>query len=78
MELPHIGSQCGLDSCKQLDFLPFACESCGQTFCKDHYLDKDHPCDHSLVVEKTDNIAADCPLCQQLVVAQSGQDINQL
>ena len=78
MELPHIGAQCSKPDCKQLDFLPFPCDECGRVFCKDHYLSKDHVCDHSLVVEKTDNIATNCPICDKLVVAHEGKDINQL
>ena len=36
MELPDVGVQCSILSCKQLDFLPFKCK-CGLIFCSLHF-----------------------------------------
>ena len=44
MELPDIGQQCEVDSCKQLDFLPIKCVNCGKIFCKNHSSFDGHDC----------------------------------
>ncbi|CCX06178.1 hypothetical protein FPQ18DRAFT_334321 [Pyronema domesticum] len=39
-----IGSHCDLDTCRQLDFLPFTCTYCKGTFCGKHRSVADHSC----------------------------------
>lgn len=39
-----IGSHCQYAYCNQLDFLPFQCQSCNQTFCLDHRTEDAHAC----------------------------------
>ncbi|KAL8601079.1 hypothetical protein ACOMHN_040780 [Nucella lapillus] len=48
-ELPHIGKHCFVESCKQLDFLPFDCDGCGNTFCLQHKGKDGHQCDKHLL-----------------------------
>ena len=45
MELPDIGTQCALEICKQLDFLPIKCNNCSKIFCKDHCSLDGHNCE---------------------------------
>lgn len=49
MELPDLGEQCGVDTCKQLDFLPIRCADCGGVYCKHHSL----PCYHACPAQET-------------------------
>ncbi|KAI8320061.1 hypothetical protein GQ54DRAFT_319272 [Martensiomyces pterosporus] len=44
MELPHIGSNCALDGCAKLDFLPVSCSYCRQRFCSEHGNPHAHHC----------------------------------
>ncbi|XP_060077045.1 AN1-type zinc finger protein 1-like [Ylistrum balloti] len=44
-EFPDLGKHCSLQSCKQLDFLPYDCDGCGKTFCGDHKFPDNHKCD---------------------------------
>ncbi|XP_050693985.1 AN1-type zinc finger protein 1-like [Eriocheir sinensis] len=53
MELPDLGKQCGVESCRQLDFLPIVCGACGGVFCKEHSLPFYHQCVSEAEEEKT-------------------------
>ena len=53
MEFPELGTQCTMNDCHQLDFLPITCSHCSQTFCKIHSL----PFDHSCVVYKDTTVS---------------------
>ena len=44
MEFPELGTQCTMEDCQQLDFLPIKCSYCIKTFCKTHSLPFDHGC----------------------------------
>ncbi|KIY51141.1 hypothetical protein FISHEDRAFT_38384 [Fistulina hepatica ATCC 64428] len=44
MDLPQIGAHCSLDSCKDLDFLPITCPSCGRRYCRHHVSPDAHSC----------------------------------
>lgn len=48
MEFPDTGERCALKDCKQLDFLPFKCDHCNLTFCKNHFNGESHGCSKSL------------------------------
>ncbi|EEP77792.1 conserved hypothetical protein [Uncinocarpus reesii 1704] len=43
-DLDAIGKHCQFEYCRQLDFLPFRCESCKNTFCLDHRTETAHKC----------------------------------
>lgn len=45
-DLESIGRNCQYEYCRQLDFLPFRCESCRGTFCSDHRTETAHKCTH--------------------------------
>lgn len=44
MEFPETGKHCSIKDCKLLDFLPFVCEHCQATFCKEHFHMMSHEC----------------------------------
>ncbi|XP_043265886.1 AN1-type zinc finger protein 1-like [Colletes gigas] len=44
MEFPDIGTRCSIKDCKQLNFLPFVCNHCHDTFCKEHFHIASHKC----------------------------------
>eukprot|EP00051_Salpingoeca_urceolata_P008533 m.106827 g.106827 ORF g.106827 m.106827 type:complete len:271 (-) comp15804_c0_seq1:136-948(-) len=50
MELPHLGAQCSMPSCKQLDFLPVKCSACQKSFCAKHGSRTSHGCSASSTV----------------------------
>lgn len=39
-----VGKNCEYEYCRQLDFLPFFCQSCQKTFCLDHRSETTHKC----------------------------------
>jgi AN1-type zinc finger protein 1 len=43
-DVEAIGTQCQMEYCRQLDFLPFRCESCRGQFCLDHRTERAHKC----------------------------------
>ncbi|KAI8052040.1 hypothetical protein BDF22DRAFT_689666 [Syncephalis plumigaleata] len=75
MELPHVGAQCALSSCSQHDYLPFKCQHCLKEFCQDHWKVEAHQCakanSHTIDVR-----VPVCPLCQQPIPVNRGQDPN--
>lgn len=73
MEFPSLGTHCALSTCSKLDFLPFECDACHKIFCLEHKTYEQHGC--------TDNFSKDvrvpvCPLCNQLVPVNRGEDPN--
>lgn len=46
VDLESIGRNCEFEYCRQLDFLPFRCESCRGTFCLEHRTETAHKCSH--------------------------------
>ncbi|KAJ3841667.1 hypothetical protein F5878DRAFT_453082 [Lentinula raphanica] len=70
-----IGKQCSHPTCHLVDFLPFQCQHCRESFCQDHYKVAEHSCpkyDES----KHNRIAPNCPLCHEPVAIRPGQDPN--
>lgn len=53
MEFPATGKRCSVKDCKLLDFLPFVCEHCQATFCKEHFNVVSHEC---LKTETTESV----------------------
>lgn len=39
-----VGVHCAFEECRQLDFLPFECEACGERFCASHRTPDSHAC----------------------------------
>lgn len=70
MELPHLGKNCALKQCNQLDFLPVKCDACFETFCLEHYQYDKHTCEKA----RNKNVQVPvCPLCSEPVPAGRGQ-----
>ena len=92
MEFTHIGAHCSLPYCKQLDFLPYNCESCHKKFCGDHRKELTHQCE-SFKEQKaattlkyvhitsppptiTYSYTNSCVLCSHVLVVKPDQDPN--
>ncbi|GAM88356.1 hypothetical protein ANO11243_063890 [Dothideomycetidae sp. 11243] len=43
-DVESIGAHCQMPFCRQLDFLPFRCESCHGKYCLDHRTETSHSC----------------------------------
>ncbi|KAJ7600621.1 hypothetical protein C8J56DRAFT_910843 [Mycena floridula] len=74
-ELMAIGKRCSHTSCYLVDFLPFQCQHCQDSFCQEHFKVTAHSCpkyDES----KYNRVAPDCPFCQVPVAVRPGQDPN--
>jgi predicted nucleic acid binding AN1-type Zn finger protein len=67
MELPHIGQNCALRECNQLDFLPISCDACSSVYCLEHYRYERHNCDKA---KNRDFQVPVCPLCMEPVVGK--------
>ncbi|KAL1931692.1 hypothetical protein VTP01DRAFT_9835 [Rhizomucor pusillus] len=65
MELPHIGKQCSIASCNELDFLPFSCPYCQGIFCGLHGLPQEHDCSE---LESANRKVALCQKCNNMVM----------
>ncbi|KAJ1988740.1 hypothetical protein H4R33_002326 [Dimargaris cristalligena] len=74
MELPHVGRQCALAECRQLDFLPFRCQFCHLDYCETHWKVDDHPCANGH--QARDVRVPVCPLCHKPVPVPRGEDPN--
>ncbi|KAJ8080559.1 hypothetical protein PM082_017393 [Marasmius tenuissimus] len=74
-QLLSVGKQCSHVSCNLVDFLPFKCQHCQQSFCQEHFKVDDHKCP-SYDASKHDRIAPSCPLCNTPVAIPPGQDPN--
>ncbi|GAA5901011.1 hypothetical protein JCM8208_007590 [Rhodotorula glutinis] len=75
-EFLDIGRHCSDDSCRQLDFLPFSCPSCGLPFCAEHWKpDGGHHC-ASYDPALADNRIPSCPLCSTPISFPPGTDPN--
>jgi predicted nucleic acid binding AN1-type Zn finger protein len=72
MEFMNLGKRCSFPNCAQLDFLPFQCKLCKDTFCLDHRAYADHSCPEKLPEAQ----AISCPLCNFKVIVKIGKDAN--
>ncbi|KAI9443113.1 hypothetical protein H4582DRAFT_1922465 [Lactarius indigo] len=70
-----IGRQCSHPSCLQVDFLPFKCQHCANSFCADHFKPELHSCS-KYDETKYNRVAPDCPLCNEPVPIPPGEDPN--
>jgi len=74
-QLLAVGKQCSHPSCLLVDFLPFKCQHCEESFCQEHFMVSAHACpkyDES----KHNRVAPNCPLCNIPVAVRPGQDPN--
>lgn len=59
-DLLSLGKHCALEECGQVDFLPFKCSACAETFCLEHRTCKAHRCPKG---SSSDDSVIVCPLC---------------
>ena len=64
MEFVDSGARCYVVTCKQQDFLPFVCDTCGKKLCLMHRAYVAHGCDGGL---KKDIRSLECPTCLKTV-----------
>ncbi|KAI0252447.1 hypothetical protein BJV78DRAFT_1275015 [Lactifluus subvellereus] len=74
-EMLAVGRQCSHLSCHLVDFLPFKCQHCADSFCADHFKPASHNCS-KYDESKYDRVAPDCPLCNEPVAIPPGEDPN--
>ncbi|KAJ7366920.1 hypothetical protein DFH08DRAFT_835930 [Mycena albidolilacea] len=75
-ELLSVGRQCSHQTCNLVDFLPFKCQHCNDSFCQEHFMVAAHKCpkyDES----KYNRVSPNCPLCNVVVAVRPGQDANE-
>ncbi|KAK3818685.1 MAG: hypothetical protein J3Q66DRAFT_338257 [Benniella sp.] len=76
MEFPSVGKHCSDSNCSQLDFLPYSCQYCKQTYCQDHWKLENHKCPNKADADQQDLRVPTCPLCDRPVPIQKGEDPN--
>ncbi|KAI0712084.1 hypothetical protein C8Q76DRAFT_622096 [Earliella scabrosa] len=74
-QLLEVGKQCSAPSCMLVDFLPFKCQHCAESFCGEHFLPIAHTCS-KYDAAKHDRVAPPCPFCNVPVAIPPGQDPN--
>jgi AN1-like zinc finger protein len=57
-----VGSQCSHPSCHLVDFLPFKCQHCANSYCADHFKPASHSCP-KYDEAKYNRVAPDCEHC---------------
>ena len=73
-DLLALGSHCSVPDCKQIDFLPFSCDCCGQVFCLEHRTCQSHACQKA-GLRDTSTIV--CPICAKAVKLSADDDPNE-
>ncbi|KAF5369327.1 hypothetical protein D9758_002749 [Tetrapyrgos nigripes] len=74
-QLLSIGKQCSHPSCLLIDFLPFKCQHCEDSFCQEHFMVNAHSCP-KYDASKHNRVAPNCPLCNEPVAIRVGQEPN--
>ncbi|KAF5382737.1 hypothetical protein D9615_002871 [Tricholomella constricta] len=74
-QLLAVGKQCSHPSCLLVDFLPFKCQHCEDSFCQEHFKVEGHSCS-KYDASKYNRVAPDCPFCNTPVAVRPGQDPN--
>ncbi|KNZ76749.1 AN1-type zinc finger protein 2A, partial [Termitomyces sp. J132] len=74
-QLLSIGKQCSHPSCLLIDFLPFKCQHCQESFCQEHFKVAAHKCP-KYDEGRFNRVAPDCPFCNTPVAVRPGQDPN--
>ncbi|CAO3564144.1 unnamed protein product [Mortierella alpina] len=75
MELPSIGKHCSDSTCSQLDFLPFSCQYCKQSFARTTGGWKVMSVRNETRPHSRTN-GCPCPLCSKPVPVKKGEDPN--
>jgi len=71
MEFPHVGLQCQVDSCNQLDYLYYKCSGCHKILCHLHHLSANHDCPNPPI---KDEYVICCPLCRAPLPGKKDED----
>uniref|UniRef100_A0A7E4V3D4 AN1-type zinc finger protein 2B n=1 Tax=Panagrellus redivivus TaxID=6233 RepID=A0A7E4V3D4_PANRE len=74
-EFPDFGKHCANKECKTLDFLPFNCDACKQSFCVHHYRYLNHNCPNA---SSKDRQVPVCPVCSKPVPIAAGSTPDQV
>ncbi|KAI0304505.1 hypothetical protein B0F90DRAFT_1809310 [Multifurca ochricompacta] len=75
-QMLSIGRQCSHPSCLLVDFLPFKCQHCANSFCADHFKPVSHSCS-KYDESKYNRVAPDCePTLQRACSHSSREDPN--
>ena len=61
-QLLAVGRQCSHPSCGLVDFLPFKCQHCADSFCADHFKPASHSCP-KYDEAKFNRVVPDCEHC---------------
>jgi len=70
-----IGARCQLDTCSELDFLPFTCEFCGKQFCLAHAEPNQHSCPE---LSKSQGVlAVVCEVCKHTIRWVDGEQTKE-
>ncbi|XP_078430012.1 zinc finger AN1 and C2H2 domain-containing stress-associated protein 13-like [Wolffia australiana] len=72
-EFPDLGRHCSVADCRQIDFLPFTCDCCGQVLCLEHRSYSRHSCPKTNLQGVTVII---CPLCASSIRLLPNEDPN--
>lgn len=67
---PSLGRHCSEETCHQLDFLPFECDSCLKVYCLEHRSYKAHECPKA---DLKDSSVIICPVCTASVKTVFGE-----
>jgi AN1-type zinc finger protein 2 len=70
-----VGKHCSVKLCNQLDFLPYLCAACKETFCQDHWKFASHSCQMEHEFRKN-VVVPSCPVCQTAIPVPKGKDPN--
>ncbi|THH28276.1 hypothetical protein EUX98_g5914 [Antrodiella citrinella] len=73
--LLSVGKQCSHRTCNLVDFLPFKCQHCNESYCGDHFLPQAHQCEH-YDETKHNRVAPPCPFCNVPLAIPTGVDPN--
>ena len=76
MEFVNLGKQCAFKECKQLDFLPFKCKHCDESYCLEHRTCASHKCEKE-PKQDAKTIEVECPLCLKHLVFQRDSSIDE-
>mmetsp|Transcript_50921 Transcript_50921/g.80784 ORF Transcript_50921/g.80784 Transcript_50921/m.80784 type:complete len:179 (-) Transcript_50921:174-710(-) len=70
------GVHCANPYCRQKDFLPTACDACGEVFCSEHFKYDAHDCPKGRA-DKDKRVIV-CPICTKGVSLPPGEDPNRV
>ncbi|KAI3634923.1 hypothetical protein MIR68_007304 [Amoeboaphelidium protococcarum] len=74
MELYKVGKQCHWKECRQLDYLPFTCEGCKESFCHEHWKASSHSCPQDVL----EHGQIRCLMCQTMLKVPNNQSVDRV